>query len=165
MSFVIIIGIFALLAGVIGAVRYARNNRPLALAYGGLTTYSMGMVLLWTSYAFRPGGAFGRRAMDAGTRAHNTAGANLLLELAWISILFTGLLLLTALREYTKIRVAQAMENLETVDRLDLLPPSPRKRRKKKRRHRPRSRSGNQAAETEDAEETEEVEETADAPD
>ena len=152
MRFVITIGIFALLAGVIGAIRYARNNKPLALAYGGLATYSMGMVLLWTSYAFRPEGTFGRRAMDWNTRVHYTAGANLLLEFAWLSIVVTGLFLLSALREYTKHRVSKAVENLETVDRLDLLPPLPRRRRKKKKRHRSsRSRSGNTAQESPDS--------------
>lgn len=148
MSFVIVIGIFALLAGVIGAVRYARNHKPLALAYCGLATYSIGMVLLWMSYAFRPGGAFTKRAADAGRRAHDTAGANLLLELAWLAIIVTGVLLLSALREYAKTRVSRAVENLDTVDRLDLLPPSQRKRRKKRRRHRSRSRSGDGSQES-----------------
>jgi hypothetical protein len=133
MNLVIIIGIITLGAGIYGVFRYARSNRPLAIAYSALASYSLGMLLLWASYALRDENrpfSF-LPAMPDHTNVQEEY--HLVLDLAWLAVVGTGLLLMFAVREYTKQRV-RALGEQEPVDRLDLLPPLPKKRRKKRRR-------------------------------
>ena len=145
MSFVVVIGILSLLAALAGIVRYAPRHRPLAFAYSALACYSLGLLLLSDSYAYSPTAHTSNFQRNIWIRASNDARYNLLLELSWLAIVVTGVLLLFALREYTRHRVKRAIAIRETVDRLDTLPPPARKRKKRRRR---RSRRGGENAGT-----------------
>ena len=158
MSFVVIIGILTLIASLFGIAHYARRHRPLAFSYSALACYSLGLLLLWSSYAYGPAEGPGYSHTGIWIVTGNDARYNLLLELSWLAIVLTGVLLLFALREYTLRRFAKAIADREAVDRLDTLPTIPRRRKKRRRRRSRRNTKVDAETESEPDAEAEEEE-------